>query len=576
MMYINNSTYHHILFSILIFLSFSCKQENNEPLKADEKPMEISTSSFSEISSKSVKLYAQVDSLSSEKIIDAGFLILTTDQYGVEKGEKEFSIGNNIVAGELTYNYKPNFPFEQNLLYSYQFYIRTANKYYLGNKKNFVFNNLTVNQVLTVDSYGRDTIVVMGNFEEFDERYKLEASGAFNLYHIPFKLSADKKSLSFIVGHSQNNSHRNDLEIFISRQGTNVHTYRQRVATIKYYPKLQIKSFPNKVYDYFEFYSNNVGQLADNDPRLKIIINDIEFPFTRYFTLSDIEKLKGTTFKIGYKNQKETVFFTEDVQFRNPAGIKAELSRLRVHPTDSYSLNSEEYWLYFFAPVTEVRVGNTEVVAHYDQWKKRLDIQQFDIPEGQYDLVSENRFYNYIYPQKLKVEELLWSKLDKPKAFFGEIITASGNFIDKKDYIVFDQNDDQLGYYKAENGSLKIEVTNRFEKVTQIKIGYPYDFEKDRIIPYSQPFVSTGFTFEEFYPKRGMIGDIITVEGKGIAYAEVFLLGDKVLAPIVINKNKVTFSIPAINGSGKMRINYKMNGKNYQVNEYFELYIPAN
>lgn len=564
-----------VLSTMLFLVNFSCnKKEETTPEQLIKEPIRISTSDFSELTSNQVRLFGEVNFLNEENIIDAGFVLSRTEGSGEFGVEKEFSIGKNLTEGEVEFLYTSSEKFEQNITYRYFFYVRTNKNYYKGLYKSFVLNNINVHEVKKLYSYGLDTVKIVGDFSGFDDNYRLDATGGFYLYNIPYSLNPGKNELEFVIKHSKNPLNREGINVSIVRKGEDVLNYNHRVATIEFVPRLEIKKFSETPYSFVEFSSNNLGELADRDSRLKIIINDIELPYERFVSFFNIENLKGTTYKIGFKNAKETVFIPITYELKKPDNIIAEMSRNVVHPSDTYKLQSDQFFHYFFSNEAKAKLGNYDVYSYYDQWDVSLFISHVNIPPGTYDFTVKDRFYNYTYPHKIVVEELAWTTIDKGSAYYGEIITAKGNFIEGNNYLVFDQSNNMLGQYVAKDKALQFDVGNQFENVMQIKIGYQTNTGEAKIISQSKSFLSNGFTFDNFYPKRGMVGDILTIEGKGIAYASEFLLGDQKLTPIIINKNKVTFSIPMINGSGNLRINYIMNNKHYQANEYFEIYIP--
>ncbi len=246
------------------------------------------------------------------------------------------------------------------------------------------------------------------------------------------------------------------------------------------------------------------------------------------------------------------------------------MAQTTIHPSGEFSLESRNMALFF--PDMEMTLGGKPITGGYDYSTDLLSMAASQVPTGEQELIIKSRFYTYKYPQKIKVQELAWTTLDRSGGFWGETVAAQGNFISGKPYIVFDQDGKSIGEGIAQNNQLKFHITNWFDQVKAIRLGYPKSYNEYVIIDKTLNFTSKGFTFDNFYPKRGMSGDILTIEGKGIAYASKFMLGDQNLRPVIINNNKVTFSIPRINGTGKVRINYYMNEKLYQSDDYFELY----
>lgn len=562
-----------LIISMIICTLSACGDK--EPLSNEEaiiqEPIVIETGSFSGITANQVTLLATVKSLNKETILDAGFMVTTVEANGKKSAEKNYSIGKNVQIGETSLLLKPTEKFEQRINYNYYFYIKTNNAFYKGPERSFTLNNIAFDSQPKKYAYGKETITVTGNFEGLDSDYRLKASGAFELFDIPYVKSEDKKSLHFEIGPSLNLNRGTEIEISLVRKGENPNVYQQKVLAIEFLPKLdplaKKRYYPS---DIILMSSTNLGRLHENDSRIKILINDLVLPFSSFIILSDHKTLKGTSFRIGYCNAKDTVYFKEPLELVPVAEMDANMAQTTLHPSGEFSLESRN--MAWFFPDMEITLGGKPITGGYDYRTYLLSMAASQVPTGEQELVIKSRFYTYKYPQKIKVQELAWTTLDRSGGFWGETVTAQGNFISGKPYIVFDQDGKSIGDGIAQNNELKFQITNWFDQVKAIKLGYPKSYNEYVIIDKTLNFTSKGFTFDNFYPKRGMSGDILTIEGKGIAYASKFMLGDQDLRPVIINNNKVTFSIPRINGTGKVRINYYMNEKLYQSDDYFELY----
>lgn len=551
----------------------ACGDENPLPNQetTDQEPIKIETGSFADISANQVTLLATVKNLNAETILDAGFMVTEISADGKKSAEKNYSIGKNIQIGETSLQLKPNEKLEQRIDYRYYFYVRTKNTFYKGAERSFILNNITFDSQAKKYAYDRDTITATGNFEGLDGHYRLKASGAFELFDIPYIMSGDKKSLKFFIGPSLNLNRGSEIEISLVRKGENPNVYQQKVVDMEFLPKLdpleKRKFYPD---DFIRVSSTNLGTLYERDSRIKILINDLILPFATYIRLSDHESLKGTSFRIGYCNAKDTIYFKEPLELVPINDLKFKIPETVIHPDAEFSIQVEQ--LNWFFPDMQVTLGGKTISAGYDYLNYELSMLASKLPIGEHELVIKNRFYTYKLPQKITVQDLSWTSLDRVSGFWGETVTANGNFIPGRSYDVFNQDGKAISAGVAENGKMKFLITNWFDQVKAIKIGYSKNSNESFIMDKEVNFTSNGFTFDAFYPKKGMTGDILTIEGKGIAYANKFMLGDQDLYPIVINKNKVTFSIPKINGTGKVRINYYMNDKLYQSNDYFELY----
>lgn len=559
--------------ALAIFVFFvACGDKGEIEPSQNAAPIELETGSFTGLDAQQVTLFGSVKTLNGEEVLDHGFLIQTVEKGNNAPSEHVISLGKHLEVGDVRHTFIPEDIFEQHKEYNYCFYIRTTRNFYKGKINVFVLNNIVFSSLPRRYSYGRDTITLTGNFEGLDDNYRLKVSGAFDLFDLPYTLNPDKKSLTFIVGANNQTQHGSQIEISLIRKGANTTSYQQHVTQIQYLARVNPPAKKQyNLYDLIELSSTNIAPLYDNDSRVKLLINDVQIPYTRYLRLYSLKSLKGDTFRFGYSNGHDSVYFPDPITLELPTDVDMRLNRTVIHPYTAIDVKSERFMYYFF-DLFETHIGTKLATAHYNQWNKMVNVFVEDITEGEHDMVFSNRFYAATSSQKITVKNLRWTTLDKDNGYFGENVVAAGNFIAGHDYRIFDENNRPLGSCLGSDGKLNITINSEFDGIKGLKIGHPkgpFDvIIADKIIA----FKSNGFTFDRMYPKKGTTGEILTIEGKGIAYATQFMLGDQRLEPIVLNNNKVTFSIPFILGKGLMRFNYVMNGKLQQSEDLFELY----
>lgn len=552
---------------LILILIASCSKKDTPQQYPD--PINLETGAFSDLSANEVTLTANIQSLNNEEILDHGFIWYMDDE-----PERTISLGNLVQAGTMSHDLRVNTEFEQNITYYYFFYIRTKTSFYKGTVKSFVLNNIHFNALPLIHSYGKDTVALTGNFEGITDGYRIKASGAFESFTIPYELSSDKKTLTFVVGANPLTQAESELDVSLVKKNENPNRFQRQIVKIRYHAKLDPPA--KRVYNLFEFVefmSTNIGPLHDNDRRLTILINDLKLPYTRHVQLFRFAELSGTTFRIGYTNSNETVYFPDPIELELPIDMTVNVTAPVAHPHGQVAFTATHFAHYFFETYT-ITVDGARAYSARSSWSDEMMVSPPQIEEGEYKLEITNRFYTVTAPQKIRIQKLYWHTLDKDNGFFGEKVTAYGNFIEGVGYIVFNQDDRQIAYQTAKNGMLDIVINEQFENINTLKIGYSRGAQGYVIAAYQSPFVSKGSTMDGFYPKRGTTGDILTITGKGIAFAGEFLLGNQPLTPIrVPNKHDiVTFSIPTIQGKGNMRINYKMGQTWHQIPELFELY----
>jgi len=558
-------------FSMGIIIASSCSKSDTPKIEEENKEYQINTTGFSDLSSKEVKFTGEINVEGNEPILDHGFIIQQTDINGNNSSEVNINLGKNAKLGEIVTTYKPNKSFEQNSTYSYYFYVRTSKNFIKGNIQEFALNNISVIPNEHRYSYGRDTVKINGNFEGLEDKYKIRVRGSFELFSLPFTISPDKKSISFIVGAGPEVKNNDEIQISLVRKDENPRSYVQDLIKITYLAKVILEKSNYDYLDYLNFKVENLSDSYYNIPNLYILVNGKKFPYSKNFRIFDHPELIGPSYKMGYMNGRDSTYFAEPFVFEQPSSNLSVIPFIdRIHPNTYFKYKAFDLDRYFWADVS-AKIGDSEATAEYDYRDGILGIQAGDLQDGEYELTVFNPFYTFKPKEKIKVETLNITTKGPFSTYIGDTITLKGNFIKGLEYSVVNQNNYHMNMVIAEEGSLSLETNLSFEGATEFKLvnGGKYF---DQITPFAKaiPYKSLGLTLDSFYPTSGTTGDVLTVEGKGIGLVGDILLGDALVQTIKINNNKVSLSIPRLKGKGKMKIGFSFNAKLYQSDGYFE------
>ncbi|WP_349681556.1 IPT/TIG domain-containing protein [Sphingobacterium sp. UBA6320] len=79
-------------------------------------------------------------------------------------------------------------------------------------------------------------------------------------------------------------------------------------------------------------------------------------------------------------------------------------------------------------------------------------------------------------------------------------------------------------------------------------------------------------TFDSFSPEKGTAGEIITMKGKAIKYADQIFIGDIPIIPISYSDDEIMFQIPLSISKGKVRLSIVNNGRLISSTNYFEIH----
>lgn len=564
------------MFISILMIAFSCsKKEVLEPVES----IEIQTGLPLNLEPYRITLTGKVIHLESKEILDHGFLLSILNSDSSPESEQTISLGKNITIGEVMHDYVYPEGFKQNAKYTYRFYIRTSKAFYIGNHSFFTLDNITIPNPPKIYSYETDTITVHGEFDGLDDRYWLCAttqSGSFSFANIPFQISPDKKSLTFILTAHPRVRAGETVEISLVRVAEYPMEFKKVVAHVEYLPKL----FPPparlySIYEHIPFPRNRVAAEAEKISDLWYLINGYKIPYGNgTMILFQHKFLSGNKLKIGYMNKKDSVYFDNPLEIKSPTNLNFEILTPNLHTNSLVKIKSLDAGEYFSEiSQTKAKIAGKEFPVSYDKNISTYEFYINNIPDGEYDIEITNDYYSVMIPGKIHVQQFAWSEVNVYDTYLGDPITVIGNFITGHHYEVYNQENQTIGNYDGQDGKLIISINWMFRGIEHLKIGY-FSYNPDRIpfktIPDNHFKLDyKGVKLDRFYPLTGSSGDVLTMEGKGIGLVQGYVFGDKRIYPVSISKDKVTFSIPHFTEKGKLKIGYILQGETHYFKELF-------
>ncbi|WP_149913474.1 hypothetical protein [Sphingobacterium cavernae] len=193
-----------------------------------------------------------------------------------------------------------------------------------------------------------------------------------------------------------------------------------------------------------------------------------------------------------------------------PEASQIVFDRKVVHPNTKFTVIGYEFE-YF---KSESHFLGSHKLHNYSKYFNTYTFEVKDIPDGNYPYRYQSEVNEIQTPRTIEVRELNVDKADKTDYYIGERIILNGNFIkDEKYFVGF--NDSHLyqsfvctmkGELFAENLSLgKVNKTLRIGYEANTTVYFPLNFD----------ILNLGYTIENFSPKKGYRGQLITIKVKG-------------------------------------------------------------
>ncbi|MGJ1535228.1 hypothetical protein ACR784_09410 [Sphingobacterium multivorum] len=550
-----------LIISILILfcLFISCKKENKT-----EAPTNITvsaiTGSFEKMTQSSIVLHGAVGDVTMlPNIIEYGFVLSTNGNTGYAKPESEIVLGKKLSEKDVVFTYKPEDNFDMNTIYTYAFYVKTKNGFYKGTSNSFQLDGMQVESPSEILGMPGEQVSLKGRFSMLDDSYKLYGM-LDRSQQIAYQIAADGSSLTFKIPDVEGSQHGKKLRIELQKNST-VGSFNRQLVQISLLGKLIPPAIESYSFtDLIHFYGACLPGSGGNDKSFQIIIGNITIPYTHEIAIKDLKGLVGKSFKIGYKNGRDSVLFATDYSIQAPNAADIFFVNPVAHPNTHAIVNGFSFYSFFDMYQTKYYVGKyqvNEMEVNGDYPSGAISIPLKNIPEGQYKLRLDNGFFNIESTKTIQIKKFDWTAIDKKEAYVGDYLTLTGNFIKGFEYTIYGDDFFKLPVVCAEDGKLTFQVQTFFEETESLHIVYNelsetgwhlYTHEK------ALPFKSLGMTFDSLSPKMGLPGSIVQLKGKGIGLAHMIRVGDTQVYPLVKSVDEVTIAIPVFLTKGKVRI----------------------
>lgn len=561
------------LFWIPIFclgILIGCKEkEVIEPI--DYSPVQLKTTSFSNLAGKTVTLKGNISRLNGMPVEDYGFIIQK-----IKENEKEIvvSIGSKVSIGEITLQYQHSSNFELGDRYRYTLYVKTKNGFYRGESNIFEVDGIKIDLLQLKLVPNNDKITVTGDFQFLTENIKMYYQHQYQQeVQLPFQVSSDRKSLTFTLPKSGKFYHGNTVSIFLQIRDQSGYKTNREVASIQILgslnPPAQTKIYLNEPIQLTGIAVN--GDAIPFSAPFYILINGKKIEYRSQIYLHEIEGLKGSKFQLGYYNGKDSVVFKDSIELIKPLGSNIHFERKVIHSPSLMNINGIDLYTYIMNPDQPKYYLGKHSVPHY--FNSSYETQSFtvrNIPDGVYNFSYSSPFYSVTSTEQMEVRNLKWDTPANTTRYVGEPFTITGNFIDGHGYSIIGNGIGEGAI--AQNGQISFIIPGYVIGETEIQIGYGVNinYNESYYAPKKQKLYIHDFQVDNISPLKGYPGDVVTIKGKGLLYIQT-TLGGAYANSIYRSTDEIRFIIPAFAPKGKSAIEMKLNGTTVKYKDLFEV-----
>lgn len=557
-----------ILMTTLHPILSSCTKEYKTTY-VDISPIMIANSPMGEISAEQFIFHGVIQKLNDENIQEFGLIIR-----GLDAPDEEITIDMGMVPkiGPFQYSYKPKNKPELGKQFSYYFYIKTDRSYAKSVVYYQTIDGIKINAMGTLLQAAGDTVRIQGDFSKVDERYSVDIK-ELKAYQIPIVLNKEKTELSFVMPATLGTHNANVSAILNRYESTTF--YSHALVDIRTLGHLKAPSMRTYyLNESINLEGVNSYQINNYNNSLRVIIGDQTIPYQREISLSNLKNLKGNTLRIGYLNGRDSVMFPGVITIARATGDLFHLTAKEAHPNTVVRLQFDDFnKFYYNQEVPTLSLTNSS--KHYMLKRSVHDYEEYyldNIPEANYTLQLNHAIGNIASNKMIQVKPFQWSAKKNSEHYIGDMISISGNFIAGYPYTIKLENSDYENEFRAEKDKLTFQIPNIAMGQTSWKIGYK-QYNGQLYFP-SDPLKITALapTFDSFSPEKGTAGEIITMKGKAIKYADQIFIGDIPIIPISYIDDEIMFQIPLSISKGKVRLSIVNNGRLISSTNYFEIH----
>lgn len=551
----------------LIVISSCQKEENNTPVVELVAPR-FETMDVGQISAKEAVLRGKVLEVLNEDILEVGFIFLERSSLGIH--EREIELDFQEAGAEISYRYVPQHAFVLGESYRYCMYVRTEKNFYKGDFKTFIFDGLQINQTDVIKIVPGEDVVLGGDFSMLDASYRIMLADGASSRPIAYVLDEGRKTLRFTLPMDVRAVHGDHLSMSLSIFRTGGTVSSRYICTVgvlgKVIPPQRTDYRVNEVISLHGIaLPNDAAVPAD----LKLLVNGRSYPYRSVLPISAVlDQLKGNNFSFGFSNGRDSVVFEQQMTIDMPDISMLRYTQEFFHPGLTFSTLHFNFYDYF-GNSGEYRLGDRTISPanfHFGNNNFLLG----DAPEGSYIFTVKSSLYSLQAPMPVVVKKLTWGIAGAGIRRVGDPLVLEGTFLPGFEYIVKLDGVVDNHYYSAQQGKLQFAVTPNFIGRKELEVGY-YDFSGNFVSDGGKHMIETeAFVLESVSPLQGYPGEVVTLKGKGIRFAERVLFGNHLVIPMVLDDNTIQAAAPRVALPGQVRISLSMYGELYQYPSYFE------
>ncbi len=549
--------------AILLGLLMACKKDSEptsqKSISQQVKPIKLEAIVPESQGVSGMKFMGRVLHLNEEKIIEHGFLLQEQDPFNPGlpirlKIDKKIQIGPN----ELLY---ANIP-KTGVNYTAKYYIKTDKQEYLSGGVTFRYVPVKLEPFAERSVHQGDVISINGDFSKIDDSYYVLG---LTLDPIAYEISADKKTLRFTIDGRFNHG---DEPIFTLVKNNTMPIYLGRVNVLA-----KLLPLDNFMVNYREMITfGALGFKYDSKKPFEIIVGSNSFSLktgTQSYVSDLVKNLKGNSFKFGYYDGIDTVYFPTPLKL-DPPNVNDVFFREKVtHPNSSLRLSV--YGLNQKMPLekSKITLGNYTAIATAN-WNGEDWLTVSDIPEGNYGLKFVSDYFTYTPTDKITIRKLNVGSFSPKELVSTNYVTITGNFIDGKTYRIY-SNIGMSPSSPAANGSINVYLDESLADKFEIKkVGYYDDIlKKETLVDVSFSVQYGPITYSHFSPSTGNYNTKITLYGEGISRGMIFFDG-KWMPADEVGLNQVSFYPYMVTLPGKYKIAVFHKNKWLTVDQTFE------
>lgn len=538
--------------SIIAALS-ACKK--TEEVVVINTPMKVVAMAPSEVTDSQVTMHGEIESTNKEEILDVGF-ILSETKYGGSTILQEISAGKQkLVNGKsVDFTLTLKEPFDLDLIYQYVFYVKTAKGFYKSQPVHFNVDNIKVTDNELVLAYLGETLLLKGNFKQFKENYYLTVDRN-NDQRLAFTLKDNKTTLAVTLPKT-GYYHGNKLAITLQKPLNGVENVSsKRLIETQIVAKI---SEPSKYSFAFNevIQINGIGLPQDYAQDLFLLVNDQRIPFVNQLLFKQIANLKRGTFRLGYANGRDSIYFDKEIMLEQPSADNITLATTPTHPGCMIKAEGIDFYKYFGDEFSKILVGNSAATGYIGNGGNSTYLTIPDnLQDGKYPITLTSGLSTVTSKKKVEVKKLHWDAINQNIFFSGDTVQLTGNFYNTVGYNLEFSGGNAVYNTELKNNLVSFKIPQLKPGQYKIKTYYHgyYDSKKyyateEKTIEIKMPIIS------DFSPHTITSEYAIILEGKGLSNEFKFYIGGQEVYAYTLNENERIINIPQGIKPGKYKV----------------------